>query len=493
MTSKALDNVAKLRDIVNVRDFGASPTASAAVNTAAIQAAIDYVYALPRGGTVEIHGSYSINAPLIIGTFVELRGPGTLTQVTNNTPIVKVTKAAFSYMWSIRQLTLLYQNLQPASNTDARAIVLTQANIVVWHFVIEDVLISGAAKGIDAPEEANAFAFLGTFNNVSIGSCSDWGFHWKNANSGGTTFLSMNNVWVNNTEGSEIAGSKGFYIRNCVSLCINSIACDNVQNSPLFLQNCVGNIGVIAIETCDLNTSSGSSPVLVNFSNCSLIVGEIGLENNRITVSGTDFGAGVRATDSSYVRIGVLRDSFNAVNDTSSDDYYTVSVASDAQSVYIDRYSYAANTSPPAGFATAPNGAVSDLSVPQKLRLFAENTRCDVRGNRQHIFTTSVPTSGTWAVGDTAWNVDPTTDDEPVGWICRGAGTPGVWRPFAAPSSRQAAAADIAAIGNAVNTTGKFLGLLIWDTTNNRMMRSSGSAAGDVWWVIDGSTSVTPS
>jgi hypothetical protein len=53
-------------------------------------------------------------------------------------------------------------------------------------------------------------------------------------------------------------------------------------------------------------------------------------------------------------------------------------------------------------------------------------------------------------------------------------------------------AANIAAVGNAINTTGKYAGKLVWDTTNTRMMRASGSAAADPWVVIDGSASVTP-
>jgi hypothetical protein len=54
-------------------------------------------------------------------------------------------------------------------------------------------------------------------------------------------------------------------------------------------------------------------------------------------------------------------------------------------------------------------------------------------------------------------------------------------------------AANIAAVGNAINTAGKYKGKLVWDTTNTRMMRASGSAAADPWVVIDGSASVTPS
>lgn len=56
----------------------------------------------------------------------------------------------------------------------------------------------------------------------------------------------------------------------------------------------------------------------------------------------------------------------------------------------------------------------------------------------------------------------------------------------------EATAAAIASATNAINTVSKFRGRTIWDTTNNRAMRASGSAATAAWWVLDGSASVTP-
>jgi hypothetical protein len=53
-------------------------------------------------------------------------------------------------------------------------------------------------------------------------------------------------------------------------------------------------------------------------------------------------------------------------------------------------------------------------------------------------------------------------------------------------------AVDIAAIANAVNTTGKTAGKVVYDTTNNRLMVANGSAAADPWYVADGSAFVTP-
>lgn len=52
--------------------------------------------------------------------------------------------------------------------------------------------------------------------------------------------------------------------------------------------------------------------------------------------------------------------------------------------------------------------------------------------------------------------------------------------------------ANIASATSTVNTVGKYAGLFIWDTTNHRLMRAEGSAAVDKWYVVDGSTSVTP-
>ena len=54
------------------------------------------------------------------------------------------------------------------------------------------------------------------------------------------------------------------------------------------------------------------------------------------------------------------------------------------------------------------------------------------------------------------------------------------------------AAASIAAVGNAINTSGKVTGKVVYDTTNNRLMVSSGSAAASPWYIADGSGSVVP-
>jgi len=53
-------------------------------------------------------------------------------------------------------------------------------------------------------------------------------------------------------------------------------------------------------------------------------------------------------------------------------------------------------------------------------------------------------------------------------------------------------ATNIASKTASINTVGKFAGKQVWDSTNNRLMRASGSLATDPWWIVDGSASVTP-
>lgn len=58
---------------------------------------------------------------------------------------------------------------------------------------------------------------------------------------------------------------------------------------------------------------------------------------------------------------------------------------------------------------------------------------------------------------------------------------------------RTATAAEIAAIGNAVNTTGKAAGTIVFDTTNNKLKIATGGNANSTWVDDGGANAVTPS
>lgn len=53
-------------------------------------------------------------------------------------------------------------------------------------------------------------------------------------------------------------------------------------------------------------------------------------------------------------------------------------------------------------------------------------------------------------------------------------------------------ATDIAAIANAINTTGKAAGKMIWDTTNSKIKVATGALAASTWVDADGTNPVTP-
>lgn len=406
---------------VNVLDFGAVGD-GLTNDTAAIQAAIDYAHT--NGGIVWFNGTFAINSTLTIGANVRLCGPAVIKQTANNTPIIKVNKDTFNYGWSISDLTLEYATQQTAADTNARALIVCEANKLSYLFTVNNVIISKACKGIDAPEETNSFAFLATFTNVNISQCADWGFDWQNSTSGASTFLYLENVWVNNTNGSELATSNGFRFKRCDSLTIKSIAVDHIQVSPVRFETCVGSVDTISIESCDQTASSGGV-YLCEISGGNITFNEINFVSNNITISGTAFATCLRISDSAWVNVEILRDSLNTVADTSSGDFYTVSTTSNIIA-YVRRYVYDA-----AGSNPVPNGSLADFTQPYVVRVFNNNVRTDVRGDKIHIFSTAAPVSGTWAVGDIVWNTTPTAGGN-IGWTCVTAGTPGTWKTFGA-------------------------------------------------------------
>lgn len=53
-------------------------------------------------------------------------------------------------------------------------------------------------------------------------------------------------------------------------------------------------------------------------------------------------------------------------------------------------------------------------------------------------------------------------------------------------------ATQIASASDTINTTGKFAGRIVLDTTNDRVMRATGSNATSAWKDLTGGNAVTP-
>lgn len=58
--------------------------------------------------------------------------------------------------------------------------------------------------------------------------------------------------------------------------------------------------------------------------------------------------------------------------------------------------------------------------------------------------------------------------------------------------SNTSTTAALAAVANAINTTGKYVGKVVWNLTTGKMVRAFGSAAADVWLDEGGQTAHTP-
>lgn len=61
---------------------------------------------------------------------------------------------------------------------------------------------------------------------------------------------------------------------------------------------------------------------------------------------------------------------------------------------------------------------------------------------------------------------------------------------FAGPVSTTTAALE--AVGNAINTTGKYAGKMVWNATTGLPLWADGGAAADTWSISDGTATHTP-
>lgn len=110
----------------------------------------------------------------------------------------------------------------------------------------------------------------------------------------------------------------------------------------------------------------------------------------------------------------------------------------------------------------------------------------------RHGFDAGPPSSGgPYDDSNVIVNSSPAVG-EPYGWICTVAGSPGTWAAFG-QIHVQDTSANIASSSASINTTNKYVSKVVYDTTNNRLMRATGSNSTDAWYNSDGSVSVTPS
>lgn len=66
------------------------------------------------------------------------------------------------------------------------------------------------------------------------------------------------------------------------------------------------------------------------------------------------------------------------------------------------------------------------------------------------------------------------------------------WREKLGTAIPRSTTAALEAVGNAINTTDKFEGKTLINTTAGTIVTANGAAAADVWLALDGTTAHTP-
>lgn len=111
--------------------------------------------------------------------------------------------------------------------------------------------------------------------------------------------------------------------------------------------------------------------------------------------------------------------------------------------------------------------------------------------NTIHYVNNAAPTGIASLQGDRALNNQPVAG-RPAEWICTLAGTPGTWIPVGYLGTPTTTTAAIQSQANAINTTDKFVGKQVINSTDGKIYYTAGALATDVWKTLDGVTTITP-
>jgi hypothetical protein len=301
----------------------------ATVVTAAVLRCVALLKAM-GGGELIAPAKYLIDAQIDTPSKVTVDGlgAGIITQRANDVGILCSTDGATVRNWAYRNITLQYETRQTTAN--GTAIKLSKTGTVSYLYHVTGVTIRKAYYGVSCPPVAGSNTFLGTFQNVVVEDPTDWGFVIEGDTVGANTNIRLDQTWVVNTEASPQPGSKGYLLRRIQDLDCGRMACDHIQGLGLLAETCTGNIGSIALESCDF---AGSSGVIsgINISGGALSINNAFFVGNTINISGSASFAFIMFGAMVKLDVKKITESSSDVTDTSSGNVYSAYALTDAR------------------------------------------------------------------------------------------------------------------------------------------------------------------
>jgi len=370
-------------------------------DTAAIQAAFDAAEAArpPQAETYVEFGPgrvYLVSAKInVLNVSINGNG-GTL---LSNTPITIMEINGNSQMYTDFNLRFATEQSNPA----AIALKLTDGVLQASKNTYTNVTTRNAYTGFyNAGGSAAAGSIWGSiFQNCRADYCYDWAWYLAAA-IGATTCHFDTCHATGSVSGSQ---SKGFYINNINDVIMTNCAVDQVDDGRALEINTATSVfvDIITFESCKITSPNGYL-----FSVAANQTVDVSAINN--TVCEYDVGAGnnayiFRISSSANVRVGNINESFPTVT---SGTVYKMRTGTGAR-------------------VQTQHVPLSSVEVSGDFERFFDFGRFKGLAN---VSPAGIWT-GTYEVGDIAWNRAPTAGGvEPIGWVCTVAGTPGTWAAF---------------------------------------------------------------
>jgi hypothetical protein len=370
-------------------------------DTAAIQAALDAAEAA-RPPQAEAYVEFGTGRVYLVSSKinvlnVSINGNGGT--LLSNTPITIMEINGNSQMYTDFNLRFSSEQSNPA----AIALKLTDGVQQASKNTYTNIITRNAYTGFynDGGSGAAGSIWGSIFQNCRAEFCYDWAWYFDAAL--GATTCHFDTCYARGSNsGSQ---SKGFYINNIADIVMTNIAVDQVNDGSAIQINTSSQVVIdtIALESCfvtsagqNLISLSANQVIDVKSISNKVCTYNVGVGNNAYIVS---VGSG------SEVRIGSIRDVSSTVT---------------SGTVYKIRGSTTARI-------RTQDVPLSEVDTFGNYELFFDFGRFKGLATASPAGTWT----GTYEVGDVAWNRSPTAGGvEPIGWVCTVAGTPGTWAGF---------------------------------------------------------------